>query len=97
VFSGHGVVNEAGSLEALQALVDRLVHDPQALLPPPERVNRFVEAFHHFSIPGYFYGLIAGDTETFLGLITALLKDPPESGEAHGHHQARAVSVPAAC
>jgi hypothetical protein len=85
VFSGNGVVNEAGSLEALQALVDRLVLDPQAMLPPPERVNRFVEALHHFSIPGYFYGLIAGDTQTFLGLITALLKDLPDSGEAHGH------------
>jgi hypothetical protein len=86
VFSGHGVVNEAGSLEALQALIDRLVHDPQALLPLPARVNRFVEAFHHFSIPGFFYGLIAGDTQTFLGLITSLLEDLPESGEVHGHH-----------
>jgi hypothetical protein len=86
VFSGHGVVNEAGSLEGLQVLVDRLVNDPQDLLPPPARVNRFVEAFHYFSIPGYFYGLIAGDTQTFLGLITTLLKDPLESGEAYGHH-----------
>jgi hypothetical protein len=97
IFFGHGIVHEAGSLEALQEALDRLLADPAALLPPRERVHRFVEALNHHSIPGYFYGLIAGDTQTFLGLITALLNDSPESGEAHGHHQARAVSVPAAC
>jgi hypothetical protein len=96
IFFGHGVVCEAGSLEELQVALDHLLADPVALLSPRERVHRFVEALHHHSIPGYFYGLIAGDTQTFLGLATALLNDLPESGDAYGHNYVPAVPVPAA-
>jgi hypothetical protein len=76
VFSGHGIVNEAPSWDALQSLLDKMLANPSSLLPPRNLVHRFVEALHAISIPGYFYGLIAGDKDTFQGLISGLLKDP---------------------